>query len=145
MDIIPDITVSAIMTLPFFVAMVALNVILIKPLRLYLEERDQVVVNARAEQQQFVEDAEARLAELNAKMADNRKDVADIRAAARARAAEQHGVLIEAAREKAEGEIAAARTTIEAERLEARGSLEAVAKGLSRDIASQVLGRELEA
>lgn len=145
MDIIPDITMSAIMTLPFFVAMVALNVILIKPLRLYLEERDQVVVNALVEQKQLTDDADLRLTELNATMAEGRKAASGIRAAARARAAEKSGVIIAAAREQAEAKVVEARGTIEAERLEARGSLEAVAEGLSNDIASRVLGREVGA
>ena len=87
MQIIPDPVLSAWLILPFLVSYLALTFILFKPLQGYLDERAAVSEKARTESDELGRRVAAGLESLEAQMTDARRQAAEIRAAARTRAA----------------------------------------------------------
>ena len=97
MQIIPDPMFAAFMTLPFFATLVGLNVILVKPMREYLEGRDAAIHGARKEAAALEVEAEAKLTELESRLTAARNAAAEVRSEHRQRglirsATEQGGV-----------------------------------------------------
>jgi F-type H+-transporting ATPase subunit b len=145
MQIIPDPLFAAIMTIPFLVTLVALNVILVKPMREYLEGRDGAIHGARKEAAELDASAEAKLSELEARLTTARQEAAQVRADHRRRGLENEREILSAARAKAEAEVTAALAIISGEAESARTAIGQTAKNLSVDIAGRVLGRGLGA
>jgi len=143
LEIIPDPTHVALLTLPFLVAVLGSWVILWSPLSAYLEERRVTVEKANHEAEELTQAAEEQLASLEEKLSGARDRVLSIHNDARARAQEKEAAILQTAREDAEEVIADALTTINAERDAASKALKASAEELSRDIAGQVLGRSV--
>jgi len=98
MQIIPQPIPTLVLVVPFLVTFVALWQILFKPLFEYLEDRDRVSREALAEAKHLRHDADARLADIEARIAAGRKEAADHRATARAAAQKQEAAAVRAAR-----------------------------------------------
>lgn len=145
MQIIPDPLFAAFMTLPFFVTLVALNVILVKPLREYLEGRGGAIQGAREDAKQLQAEAEARMVELERRLTAAREAAGRVRAEHRARGLDAEREVLAAARAKADGEVAAALATISGEVDIAKAAIKTSARNLSVDMAGRVLGRGLSA
>ncbi|MCB9664761.1 MAG: ATP synthase F0 subunit B [Alphaproteobacteria bacterium] len=141
MDIIPDPTFAAAMTVPFIVAALALYGLLFKPYFDYLEGREGAIEGARHEAQGLARDSEAKLAQVHAALADARRKAEGVRAERReAGLAYERGV-VEDARAAAEKTIEEALATIGTEADAASEALRQTAGELSSDIATRVLGR----
>lgn len=145
MTIIPDLETTILLTIPFLVTYVALHFILFKPLYAYLQERDRSVVTAREEAKELTTRIENRTGSLDTKLRGAREEVATLRASVRGQAREQEATIIEAARTEADVKVHAAVATIRASQEEASAALREAATDLSVDIASQVLGRSVQA
>ena len=145
MTIIPDLETAILLTIPFLVTYVALHFILFKPLYAYLQERDRSVVTAREEARELSTRIENRTSSLEAKLQGAREEVAALRATARGHAREQEASIIEAARGEADEKVQAAVATIRVSQEEASATLRDTSKELSVEIASQVLGRSVQA
>jgi F-type H+-transporting ATPase subunit b len=145
MQIIPDLAFAAFMTLPFLVTVVALNVILVKPMREYLESRHAAIGGARHEATKLNADADAKLTELEARLAAAREVAAGIRAQHRERGLDAERALLGGARKQAEAELGEALTGIAQEVEVAKAAIADTARTLSADIAGRVLGRGLNA
>jgi F-type H+-transporting ATPase subunit b len=143
MQIIPQPIPTLVLVVPFLVTFVALWQILFKPLFEYLEDRDRVSREALAEAKHLRHDADARLADIEARIAAGRKEAADHRATARAAAQKQEAVAVRAARAAADARVAEAVGQIGQQRQAAAATLRGQANDLARDLARQVLGREL--
>jgi F-type H+-transporting ATPase subunit b len=143
MNIIPDPFLALLQVVPFLVLMAGLHAILFKPMLAYLHDRTHATVGARKDAQALSEKADARLAELEAALARARSEVADLRAARRADAQRAYQAVITEARQAADLQIGDAVDVIHGEATQAREQLDAHARTLARDIASQVLGRPL--
>lgn len=145
MQIIPDPIFAALMALPFAVTVFALWAILLEPMRAYLEGREQATVGARHEAHSLAHATEAKIVQIEERLGKAREASATRRAAVRQEALSAEQVAIEAARRQADGQVTAALASISQEAEAARGALQASARSLSTDIASQVLGRGVQA
>ena len=145
MQIIPDPMFALFMTVPFFVTLLAVNMILVKPMREYLEGRDAAIHGARKEAAALEAEAETKLAELESRLAAARNAAADVRAEHRQRGLDAEREKLAAARSAAEAQVTAAIESIQGEVSVAKGAIADTAKTLSVDIAGRVLGRGLGA
>lgn len=130
---------------PFLVTLIGLHLILFKPMMAYLTERDAETIGAKKNAAELNEQVDARLEELNAKIKKAKADAGQIRADARIQATADGQKIIDAARAKAEKEVAEAVQRVQVERDTASQALKQSAETLSTEIAGQVLGRALEA
>ncbi|MBW1881492.1 MAG: ATP synthase F0 subunit B [Deltaproteobacteria bacterium] len=145
MTIIPDLETAIVLTIPFLVTYVALHFILFKPLYAYLQERDRAVVTAREEARELSTRIENRTTALDAKLNGAREEVAGLRASARGQAREEEATIIGAARRESDEKVQAAVIEIRSSQQEASIALREASTELSVDIASQVLGRSVQA
>ena len=112
--VIPDKTLF-IQAANFLVTVFVLNVLLIKPIREIIKKRKDLMADQMAKIEGFNSDAETKVADYEAQLADARKAANDIRTSMKEEGtAEEHGILA-AAGEAASGTIQAARAEIEAE------------------------------
>ncbi len=139
MHIIPELGPSIALALPFFVAFLGLYVILWRPLMAFLDEREAATDGARHEAHELAAQADERAATLEEKLAAAKAQIADLHAAARARAQAKEAEIIGAARNEAEARIAEAQKRIGKERESARTQLETTAQTLSTDIVDTLL------
>lgn len=145
MQIIPNAYFALWMALPFLVTLFALNFLLVRPMRAYLEGRDAAIHGARHDAEHIAHAADAKLADVNAQIAHAREHAIAVRAAARQAAIHKESEIVDAARKQAEVALEAALADIGAEAKAARASLRDAAVSLSNDIAGQVLGRRIDA
>jgi len=129
--------------IPFVIALVGLHFIIFKPVLALLAEREKNIHGFKKEAELLQEEVDARLSELEVKLTDARAQAMAERNRLRQEALESEQELIAAARERAEQVIEEARGVLATEQATARAQLEAAAQGLSKDIASRLLGREI--
>lgn len=143
MEIIPVVPLAVALVVPFIVAFVALRSVLLKPLVEYLDARDRAVVDARHEAERLDKDAADRMAGLEKRLQGARDDVAALRAAARQRVSERQSATLHEARARADVKVSEAVALINAERVKAAASIGTMSQALAADIASTVLGRQV--
>ena len=143
MDIIPDPVHVALLSLPFFVTVLGLYLILWQPLLDWLEQREQVSTTAYLQARELEQSADDQLKRIEARLTEAHQDAGTIRQEARDRAAAREAEIVSAARTKADGEIQEAVKTIRQEQEAARDALRSTAQELSTTIAARVLGRDL--
>ncbi len=129
--------------IPFVLALVGLHFIIFKPVLALLAEREKNIHGFKKEAELLQEEVDARLSELEVKLTDARAQAMAERNRLRQEALESEQEFIAAARERSEQVIEEARGVLAAEQATARAQLEAAAQGLSKDIASRLLGREI--
>jgi len=145
MNIIPELTLSLWLVVPFLVAMIGLHFILFKPLLAYLDEREAKTAGAKAEAKQLRQDVDAKLADVQARVVAAHQKAGAVRAEAAAEAKAVEDKLLTDARNKANERVNAAIAEIDAETASAGESLRQAANALSSDIAGQILGRPAQA
>ncbi|MES2638802.1 MAG: ATP synthase F0 subunit B [Myxococcota bacterium] len=143
MNIIPDLWLVIWLMIPFLVLVTGLHFILYKPMLAYLDARADATVGARKEAEALQAKATARLAEWEAALAKARLEVTEFRAGRRAAAQGQYARVVADARAAAEAHIGQAIAVIRTEADTARTELDATSRALSREVATQVLGRPL--
>ncbi len=145
MQVIPHLWLALLQAIPFLVAFLALWLILFKPLLEYMEQRHQVRKAAEDEAAQLTGKIESKLAELDKKLSEAHSEVAAQRAEHRAAAAQAEASILDAARTEAEGKVSDGLARVSAARQQASDSLKGMTASLSSDIATAVLGREVQA
>lgn len=145
MQIIPDPIFSAVMVIPFAVTVALLYVILVDPVRRFLEGRDAAIRGAREHAKHLAAQAESQLSGLEQRLGEARTAAGAIRAEHRERGLAAERAIVEEARKAAAGQVGAALVEIEGERQAARASIEGTARAISVDIAGRVLGRGVQA
>lgn len=143
MEIIPSVVPAALLTLPFLVCMAALHFILFRPLFDYLDERDALSRDARAEAERVNARADESLAAVVKQLAEARKEATELRQQARGQARAVETDILAQARQEADATVTAALEQIAADKDRASATLRGTAQALSQDIAAQVLGRPL--
>ena len=142
MTVFPELSpFPIIMALPFAVTLLALHLILLKPLMAYLDERQRTVSGARKEAGDLAARVEERLASVDERLKAARAEAAALRKEARDRANLAANDILSAARTKAEARVAEATTQIAAQEREAADNLRAPTESLSQEIVTSVLGR----
>lgn len=145
MSLVPDPVLIVLQAIPFFVSMFILHSLVFKPMIAYLQDREAATVGAQQQALKLRQDAELRLAEYEAKLSRARAEIGTVRAEARAAALVKREEVLAVARREAEARVADAREIIVGERELASQELSRMSRGLARDIASKILGRELAA
>lgn len=145
MQIIPDPIFALWLVLPFLTTMIGLNFLLVRPMREYLEGRDDAIHGARHDAEHLNHAADAKLADLEKQLAAARAGALAVREAARQRGLAYESEVIDAARKQAEGQLSTALDEISADATAARSALRDNAQLLSVDIAGRILGRSVDA
>jgi F0F1-type ATP synthase membrane subunit b/b' len=145
MEIVPDPLLVGMFLPGFLVAVLASWFILWKPLMLWMEEREHAVVHARAEARRLDGEIELRLAEVDRRLRAARAEITELRTIARSKAAVDEATILAAARAEAEQRIAGATAEIAEQSETARRGLADASRSLADDLASQVLGRPVQA
>lgn len=139
MEIIPELAPSLLLTLPFFVTLIALYVILWQPLLDYLASREAHTTGARATAADLEAKADVALTDVEQTLAQTFAEAKAIRQEHRKQANKEEAAIIAAARQAADARIAEALETLRGERKEASEALRASASGLSDAIVANLL------
>ncbi len=145
MIIIPDPLTALVLTIPFLVTYAALHFILFKPLYAFMEEREQVIHAAAHETAELDGQIAQRMATLQQKLDLGREEATTVRTEARQKAHAAEAETLAAARQDAERRVTEAMRTIDAQRAQASAVLRETSTQLSQEIATTVLGREVQA
>ena len=143
MSIEPDLLLVALQSLPFFVMIFGLHVILFKPMLAYLEKRREATQGAREDAVALQERAELKVQQWEAALQRAHTEVADFRAQRRAEAQGVYAKRIASARADADRRIADEAAVIAGEAALAREQVGRMARQLAGEMASSALGRPL--
>lgn len=127
----------------FLVLLAVLNVLLYKPIRKVLAERQGKIADARSRAEGVDQDVQAKMAEYEARLKEMKSGAADERSVLVKEAQAEEAAIIDAARKDASATLAAIKERVAKEAADARTILQEQAKLLSVDICEKVLGRSL--
>ena len=127
----------------FLILILVLNILLYKPIRKVLAERQGRIAEAKSRAEGVDQEVQAKMAEYDARLREMKSGAADERGTLLKEAQAEESAILEAARKEAAGTLATIRERVAAEAAAARAVLQEQAKGLSVDICEKVLGRSL--
>jgi len=127
----------------FLVLLAVLNVLLYKPIRKVIAERQGKIADAKSRAEGVDQDVQAKMAEYDARLKEMKSGAADERGALVKEAQAEETTILEAARKEASEALAAIKSRVAKEAADARAILQEQAKVLSVDICEKVLGRSL--
>jgi F-type H+-transporting ATPase subunit b len=127
----------------FLVLVLILNVLLYKPLRKQLADRNALIAGAKEKSATVDREVQEKVAAYEARMREIRAGAADERGALKKEALAQEAAILEKARLESTEKLASIKTKVAKEAEEARAILRASAEALSADICEKVLGRSL--
>lgn len=127
----------------FLVLLAVLNVLLYKPIRKVLAERQGRIADARSKAEGVDRDVQTKMAEYEARIREMKSGAADERGTLVKEAQAEEAAILESARKEATATLSAIRTRVEKEAADAMVILREQAKLLSVDICEKVLGRSL--
>lgn len=137
---IGELLLGSIPTVLVFLLLYGLYTLLVhQPLTRVLTERHERTQGAIEKAQAAVASAEARTVEYERRLREARLEIFKAQEARRAQAAQERARLLADARNRAQAQIEAARTTIEQDKRAAKSSLEAEAGRLASEIIRTVL------
>ena len=125
----------------FLVLLAVLNVLLYKPIRKVLAERQGKIADARSRAEGVDQDVQVKMAEYEARLKEMKSGAADERGALVKEAQAEEATILEAARKDASATLAAIKERVAKEAADARIFLQEQAKVLSVDICEKVLIR----
>lgn len=124
----------------FFVALILLNVLLIRPIRNIIRQRKSVMDGMGSEAASFEEQAAQRLADYEAQLQGARQEAGKNRAEARAAGAAEQAALVSAAQQEAQTIMAQARETLRGEADAAMSQLRGRIDEFADKVVARVLG-----
>jgi F-type H+-transporting ATPase subunit b len=127
----------------FLVLLAVLNILLYKPIRRVIAERQGKIADARRRAEGVDQDVQAKMAEYEARLKEMKSGAADERGALVREAQAEETNILEAARKEASETLSAIKSRVAQEAADARTILQEQAKLLSVDICEKVLGRSL--
>jgi len=127
----------------FLVLLAVLNILLYKPIRKVIAERQGKIADARNRAEGVDQDVQAKMAEYEARLKEMKSGAADERGALVKEAQAEEATILEAARKEAAEALSAIKSRVAKEAADARVILQEQAKILSVDICEKVLGRSL--
>lgn len=145
MEVFPNPLVVAAFLPGFLVAVVASWLILWRPLIAWMDERDQASVGARADAQRLQGEIQDRLSDVEQRLQVVRGEIAELRTEGRSEAASAEAEVLAQVRSEVEQEIAKATSEIVDQSEVARRGLADASRALASDMASQILGRPVQA
>lgn len=127
----------------FLVLLAVLNVLLYRPIRKVIAERQGKIAAARSRAEGVDQEVQAKMAEYEARLKEMKSGAADERGALVKEAQAEESKILEAARKEASETLAAIKSRVAQEAADARTVMQEQAKLLSVDICEKVLGRSL--
>jgi F-type H+-transporting ATPase subunit b len=127
----------------FLILILVLNILLYKPLRKVIAERQGRIAEAKGRADSVEQDLQIKMAEYEARLKAMKSGAADERGALVKEAQAEEATILEAARKDAAATLAAIKERVSKEAAAARTLLQEQAKALSVDICEKVLGRSL--
>jgi len=128
----------------FFVAFIVLYALVFKPMVALLDAREEAIEGARNQAKQLEGDVQSKQATFEAELRRVRTSSGEERERLRGEGQELERKLLERVRVETQALVNDARSRLEGEALTARAELNAQGPELARDIASRVLGREVQ-
>jgi len=128
----------------FFIAFAILYVLVFKPMVALLEAREQAIEGARDEAKHLEREVSAKQSSFDAELRRVRGTSGEERERLRAEGQELERKLLDRVRAETQALVTEAKVRLESEARVARAELEAQRGELARDIASRVLGREVQ-
>ncbi|MDR0238826.1 MAG: ATP synthase F0 subunit B [Deltaproteobacteria bacterium] len=136
-----DFNITAIIqVVNFFIAVVVLNYLLIRPVRDIIKQRRAKMGDMLASAEAFAGAADAQLAEYQGSLGRARQEAALSRASAREDALREQQTLVAEANKRAQAQLAQAKESLLREIQNARTALEAQVKPLAAKAVSRMLG-----
>jgi len=127
----------------FLILIFVLNILLYKPLRKIIAERQGRIVEAKGRAESVEQDLQVKMAEYEARLKSMKSGASDERSTLVKEAQAEEATILEAARKDATDTLAAIKGRVAKEAAAARTLLQEQAKALSVDICEKVLGRSL--
>jgi F-type H+-transporting ATPase subunit b len=127
----------------FLVLLAVLNVLLYKPIRKVLAERQGKIADAKSRAEGVDQDVQAKMAEYEAHLKEMKSGAADERGTLVKEAQAEEATILDAARKEASATLTTIKARVAKEAADARTVLQEQAKLLSVDICEKVLGRSL--
>lgn len=127
----------------FLVLLAVLNVLLYKPIRKVIAERQGKIADAKSRAEAVDQDVQTKMAEYEARLKEMKSGAADERGALIKEAQAEETTILEAARKEAAEALSTIKSRVAKEAADARTILQEQAKILSVDICEKVLGRSL--
>jgi F-type H+-transporting ATPase subunit b len=127
----------------FLFLILVLNVLLYKPIRKVLAERQERIAEAKGRAESVEQDLQVKMADYEARLKAMKSGASDERGALVKEAQAEETAILESARKDAADTIAAIKVRVAKEAADARTILQEQAKLLSVDICEKVLGRNL--
>ena len=128
----------------FFIAFALLYPLVFKPMVALLDARDEAIEGAREQTKQLESDVASKQASFDAELRKVRTASGEERERLRAEGQELERKLLDRVRNETQALVSEAKTRLEGEAKTARAELAAQRTELARDIASRVLGREVQ-
>ena len=137
-----DFNITAIIQMVnFFIAVVVLNYLLIRPIRNIIKQRKTKMSDILASAEAFAGSANEQLAEYESSLSRARQEAALLRADARADALREQQTLVAEANKRAQEQFAQAKESLLKETQNARAALVAQVKPLAAKTVNRILGR----
>lgn len=127
----------------FLVLLMVLNILLYKPIRKIIADRQLKITDARSRAEGVDQEVQARMAEYEARLKEMKSGAADERGALVKEAQAEEAAILDGARKEAADTLSAIKARVAREASDARAVLQEQAKVLSVDICEKVLGRSL--
>ncbi len=127
----------------FFLLIFLLNLILYRPLRKMLAERQATIEGGHARAQELEPQIEEKMARYQERLQEARSKGAQARAELRAEAQEEEARLLSTARDRASEKIQQMKGRIAEEAEAARAGLKQETEAMAAEVASKVLGRKV--
>jgi F-type H+-transporting ATPase subunit b len=127
----------------FLILILVLNILLYKPLRKVIAERQGRIAEAKGRSEAVEQELQAKMAEYEGRLKAMKSGAADERGALVKEALAEETTILDAARKDAADSLAAIKERVAKEAAAARTLLQEQAKILSVDICEKVLGRSL--
>jgi len=127
----------------FLVLLAVLNILLYKPIRKVIAERQGKITDAKIRAEGVDRDVQSKMAEYDARLKEMKSGAADERGALVKEAQIEEATILEAARKEAAEALSAIKSRVAKEAADAKVILQEQAKILSVDICEKVLGRSL--
>jgi len=128
----------------FVIAFVVLRAFVFTPMLALLEAREEAIDGARDEAKRLDVEVKAKQASFEAELRKVRGASGEERDRLRAEGAELERRLLDTVRNETQGSLAQSKTALDVEAQTARQRLDALRPELAREIASKVLGREVQ-
>lgn len=127
----------------FIILIFVLNLLLYKPIRKVLAERQGRIAEAKGRAESVEADLQEKMADYEARLKSMKSGATEERSVLVKEAQAEEATILEAARKEASASLASIKARVAQESAAARTILQEQAKALSDDICEKVLGRSL--